>query len=177
MGTREEKFWGLCIFGRSLQQRKDIVQGIIDTSNWPLPSAGGTFWKRQKPIHTLLPLCPATDLPLEALCVFMRLVPMLDCCQCISNSDPQYYSLWLLIRAIQNDIYMLSSVPFTIIEALSYRKIPRPLTKLQHNNVPLRARIQFMHTCMKGSMASRNERNLMGEKFSWRHVWELQKCR
>lgn len=109
ISTREEKFGVLCIIGRGLQQRKDIVQWIIDTSNWPLPSAGGTFWKRQKPLHALLPLCPPTEVPLEALCVFMRLVPMLDCCQCFSNSDLQCYSLWLPIMAIQNDIYMVST--------------------------------------------------------------------
>lgn len=120
--------WCACSSVDVVSSLRRVVKVTLDTLNWPLPPAGGTLSEeaeaKSSPTTTLQ--CHTKTTPVGAVCVHV--------CMCeassnpgylpehLSNSDPQCYSLWLLIidRGTQTDryahsLYMLSCVPFTLM--------------------------------------------------------------
>lgn len=91
---RKYRCGGVCIRGCGFQLGTNIVKVILDTSKWPLPSAGGAFQRKRKPNDSQQPHCSAIQEPQRwelsvcgcvSLCVCecacVRLAPTLASCQ------------------------------------------------------------------------------------------------
>ena len=93
---RKYRCGGVGICGCGFQLGINIVKVILDTSKWPLPSAGGAFQRKRKPNDSQQPHCSAIQEPQRwelsvwvcvcvSLCVCecacMRLAPTLARCQ------------------------------------------------------------------------------------------------